>query len=299
MEHDAALLIRVNEVLDTQANPSIAKHRGRVTAESVEDGVVYLRLSGGCHGCASAALTLQNGVEMILRKALPEIRDIVDVTDHASGETPFYQGTPGALPKFTRPVPTDFIGWEDGKLAIDPDYLGPRLGLTPEDLQAGLARGDVTVTSEPGSGGRTRVVVRSALRAWAADVMADGTAREVPPPRQPSAEELAVSSLPRRVRAYLQALPPEGIPITHGRLARGLRLYLPGSTRKVTEALMVTMSEDAAAGQPFIAARVVARGSTGLPGAEFFNLARGLGCGPHPGETDQTFHRRHLNPGVT
>ena|SRR5690625_3640253 len=92
---DKALLDAVNQVLDSRANPSIAQHGGRVTAESAEDGVVYLRMSGGCQGCAASSLTLRGGVERILRAAVPGIREIVDVTDHSAGVNPFYQGAPG------------------------------------------------------------------------------------------------------------------------------------------------------------------------------------------------------------
>tara|TARA_R110002096_G_scaffold383566_5_gene577447 strand:- start:2395 stop:3573 length:1179 start_codon:yes stop_codon:yes gene_type:complete len=297
VENDAALLATVNDVLDRQANPSIARHGGRVSAESVEDGVVYLRMSGGCHGCASSALTLRNGVEKILRTALPEIRDIVDVTDHATGKNPFYQGKPGEAPTFTRLIPADCIAWEDGQMAIDPDYLAPRLGLTPAQLQTGLASGAVTVTTEAAPGAdadRTRVIVRGPQRAWAAEVLPDGTAREVPPPRPPSASERAINDLPRRVRACLDALPPATLPITYGRLARGLGMYAPGSVRKITAALEATMREDAAANRPFIAARVVSRGPAQSPGKGFFDLARALGRGPQPEESDLDFHRRQL-----
>lgn len=294
---DAALLVKVNDILDRQANPSIARHGGRVSAESIEDGIVYLRMSGGCHGCASSALTLRHGVEKILRTALPEIREIVDVTDHASGKNPYYKGTPGEAPTFTQPVPADCIAWEDGQMMIDPDYLAPRLGLTPEQLQAGLASGDVTITTQTAPGtdpDRIRVVVRGAQRAWAADVLPDGTAREVPPPRPPSVAEQAIRNLPRRVRAYLDAQPSETLPITYGRLARGLGMYAPGSVRKVTAALEATMREDAAADRPFIAARAVSRGPAQSPGKGFFDLARALGRGPRPGESEQDFHRRQL-----
>lgn len=296
MASDTALLARVNEVLDQKANPSIAKHRGRVSAESVEQGVVYLRMSGGCHGCASAALTLRQGVEQILRTDLPEIREIVDVTDHASGEDPFYKAKPGQAPSFTRLIPADCIAWEDGRLAIDPDYLASRLGLTPEHLQEGLAGGSITIATEPAPGEdpeHTRVIVHGPQRSWAADVLPDGTAREVPPPRL-SAAERAVRDFPRRVRAYLEALPPEKRPITYGRLARGLGMYAPGSVRKVTAALETTMREDAVADRPFIAARAVSRGPAQSPGKGFFDLARALGHGPRPDESDPDFHRRHL-----
>lgn len=95
-EQDASLLASVNDVLDNQANPSIARHGGRVTAERVVGGIVYLRMSGGCQGCAASSLTLRGGIERILRAAVPGIREIVDVTDHSAGANPFYQNMPGA-----------------------------------------------------------------------------------------------------------------------------------------------------------------------------------------------------------
>lgn len=201
-------------------------------------------------------------------------------------------------PTFTRLIPADCIAWEDGQMAIDPDYLAPRLGLTPQQLQDGLASGEVTITTQPAPGAdadHTRVVVRGPQRAWAADVLPDGSAREVPPPRPPSAGERAISGLPDRVRAYLDALPPEKLTITYGRLARGLGMYAPGSVRKITAALEATMREDAAAGRPFVAARVVSRGPAQSPGQGFFDLARALRHGPGPDESDLDFHRRHLS----
>lgn len=297
IEGDAALLAKANDVLDRQANPSIAKHGGRVTAESVEAGVVYLRMWGGCHGCAASSRTLREGVEKILRTALPTIREIVDITDHVTGKNPFYQGKPGQSPTFTRLVPAEYIAWEDGQLRIDPDYLAPRLGLTPDQLMAGLATGDVTIATSAASGmdiDCTRVVVRGPQRAWAADVLPDGTAREVPPPRLPTPAERVANDLPRRVRACLDALPADKLPITYGRLARALGMYAPGSVRKVTAALETTMREDAAAGRAFIAARVVSRGPAQSPGEGFFELARALARGPQADESDRDFHRRQL-----
>ena len=70
-DDDAALLAAVSDLLETRANPSIASHGGRITAEAVENGSVYLRMSGGCQGCAASAVTLRKGVETMLRAALP------------------------------------------------------------------------------------------------------------------------------------------------------------------------------------------------------------------------------------
>jgi len=82
---------RVLAILDEQVNPSIAMHGGRADLVAVEEGVVYLRLSGGCQGCGLATVTLSQGIEVALRDALPELVSVVDVTDHASGMNPFYE----------------------------------------------------------------------------------------------------------------------------------------------------------------------------------------------------------------
>ena len=81
---------QVAQVLDGQVNPAIAAHGGHARLVSEENGVVYLQLGGGCQGCGMAAVTLQQGIERILRDAIPEIVEIVDVTDHQSGDNPYY-----------------------------------------------------------------------------------------------------------------------------------------------------------------------------------------------------------------
>jgi Fe/S biogenesis protein NfuA len=77
--------------LETQVNPSIAAHGGRADLVALEGTVVYLRLSGGCQGCGMAKATLSQGIEVILREAIPEIGNVVDVTDHADGTNPYYE----------------------------------------------------------------------------------------------------------------------------------------------------------------------------------------------------------------
>jgi Fe/S biogenesis protein NfuA len=82
---------RVLRVLDEDVNPSIAMHGGRADLVAVEEGSVYVRLSGGCQGCGLAKVTLTQGIEVALRDAVPEIVSVIDVTDHASGTNPFYE----------------------------------------------------------------------------------------------------------------------------------------------------------------------------------------------------------------
>lgn len=82
---------RVQTVLERVVNPAIAAHGGRADLVAVEEAKVYLQLSGGCQGCGMATVTLGQGIEVALRDAIPEIEQVIDVTDHASGSNPYYQ----------------------------------------------------------------------------------------------------------------------------------------------------------------------------------------------------------------
>jgi len=78
-------------VLDDQINPAIAAHGGQADLVAVEDGIVYVRMSGGCQGCGLAAVTLTQGIEVAIVDAVPEVSSVVDVTDHAAGANPYYE----------------------------------------------------------------------------------------------------------------------------------------------------------------------------------------------------------------
>ena len=81
----------VQAVLDTRINPGVGGHGGMVSLIEVRDGKAYMRFGGGCQGCAAVDVTLRAGVEAALREAVPEISAVVDVTDHAAGENPYYR----------------------------------------------------------------------------------------------------------------------------------------------------------------------------------------------------------------
>jgi len=82
---------RVQEVLDGQVNPAIASHGGAIDLYDVQETEVFLEMSGGCQGCAMSRMTLRQGVERMIRQAVPEITAVHDVTDHASGVNPYFQ----------------------------------------------------------------------------------------------------------------------------------------------------------------------------------------------------------------
>jgi Fe/S biogenesis protein NfuA len=83
--------LAVIQVLEERLNPAIAAHGGRVDLVAVDETIAYVRLSGGCQGCGMAAVTLSQGVEAEILDAVPEISEVVDVTDHASGTNPYYE----------------------------------------------------------------------------------------------------------------------------------------------------------------------------------------------------------------
>ncbi|NKB87840.1 MAG: iron-sulfur cluster assembly accessory protein [Acidobacteria bacterium] len=81
---------RVNEVLEERIRPSVASHGGTVQLIDYVEGRVYVQLGGGCQGCGMADVTLKQGIETLLRSEIPEVVEVLDTTDHASGSNPYY-----------------------------------------------------------------------------------------------------------------------------------------------------------------------------------------------------------------
>lgn len=86
---DEVIASRVRELIEGEINPMLAQHGGNVDLESVSEKMVRLKFGGGCQGCAASALTMKMGVENRLKELIPEIVEVVDVTDHAAGENPY------------------------------------------------------------------------------------------------------------------------------------------------------------------------------------------------------------------
>jgi len=89
----AELKTKVQELIDTMINPAVAGHGGFVELIDVQDNRVYLQMGGGCQGCGAADVTLKSGIERLIRDELPEVTEVLDTTDHAAGNNPYY--TPG------------------------------------------------------------------------------------------------------------------------------------------------------------------------------------------------------------
>ncbi len=80
----------VEEMFRTEVNPMIAQHGGAVELIDVQDATVVLRMMGGCQGCGMASVTLRQGIEGTLKRAVPGFKGIQDITDHSSGTDPYF-----------------------------------------------------------------------------------------------------------------------------------------------------------------------------------------------------------------
>ena len=83
---------KVQQIIDDKINPQIASHGGTLTLLDVKDNRAFVKFGGGCQGCGMADVTLKQGVEVLIKESWPEIEEILDVTDHADGRNPYFQG---------------------------------------------------------------------------------------------------------------------------------------------------------------------------------------------------------------
>jgi Fe-S cluster biogenesis protein NfuA len=82
---------KIQYLLAHKINPGVAEHGGFVELIDVRDNNVSILLRGGCQGCGAADFTLRQGIEAIIKKEVPEILHVLDVTDHGAGMNPYYR----------------------------------------------------------------------------------------------------------------------------------------------------------------------------------------------------------------
>ena len=88
---DDALSAEVEAMITAEVNPALASHGGFVTFVGHDtEGTAYLTMGGGCHGCSMSKMTMLDGVQTMIVEKIPAIQHVRDLTDHSSGENPFY-----------------------------------------------------------------------------------------------------------------------------------------------------------------------------------------------------------------
>ena len=85
----------IDSVLKDKVAPSVAAHKGEIKFISFHKGVVRLLLSGSCSGCAMSKITLERGVEQVLKHYVPEVQALIGEDDEKAEE----QGYTPYLPK--------------------------------------------------------------------------------------------------------------------------------------------------------------------------------------------------------
>lgn len=83
------MIAQLEKLFDSSIRPALAQHGGNVEIVDVDNDILYVKFFGGCQGCSSSKATLKGGIEQLIKQNYPEIKEVVDVTDHATGTNPF------------------------------------------------------------------------------------------------------------------------------------------------------------------------------------------------------------------
>jgi len=88
---DDELSAEIDALVQVEVNPALAAHGGFVTYVGHDnEGTAYLTMGGGCHGCSMSRMTMMEGVQTMIVEQIPAIERVRDLTDHTSGENPYY-----------------------------------------------------------------------------------------------------------------------------------------------------------------------------------------------------------------
>ena len=83
------MIRKIEKILDEQVRPALKSHGGNVEVIDVDNNQLFIKMTGGCHGCSASTETVKQGIETLIQKNFPDITEVVDVTDHATGTKPY------------------------------------------------------------------------------------------------------------------------------------------------------------------------------------------------------------------
>ena len=83
------MFTQIEKIFDEKIRPALAQHGGNVEVVDIDNDILFVKLVGGCQGCSSSKATVTGGIESVIKKNFPEIKQIVDLTDHQSGSNPY------------------------------------------------------------------------------------------------------------------------------------------------------------------------------------------------------------------
>jgi Fe-S cluster biogenesis protein NfuA len=97
MPPEDSIRMGIQRVIDDEINPGIAAHSGNLSLIDVKGNTAYIKMGGGCQGCAASSITLRQGVEQAFRSKVPQLGALLDETDHAAGTNPFFTTLPAGM----------------------------------------------------------------------------------------------------------------------------------------------------------------------------------------------------------
>lgn len=89
-EWDEPVANRVQKLIDGRINPGLISHGGYISLLGVSDGVAEIWMGGGCQGCGLSSQTMKDIIQVLIKEEVPEIRTVIDRTDHDLGSSPYY-----------------------------------------------------------------------------------------------------------------------------------------------------------------------------------------------------------------
>ena len=75
--NESDVVKRIKELLDNYVRPAVEMDGGAIQFRSYDDGVVNLMLQGSCSGCPSSMITLKAGIEGMMKRMIPEVKEVV------------------------------------------------------------------------------------------------------------------------------------------------------------------------------------------------------------------------------
>ena len=74
---EGELVVRIKELIDTHVKPAVEMDGGNIEFKSFQDGIVTLIMQGACSGCPSSTVTLKSGIEAMLKRMVPQVKEVV------------------------------------------------------------------------------------------------------------------------------------------------------------------------------------------------------------------------------
>ena len=74
---DEELVKKIRELIDTYVKPAVEMDGGTIEFKAYHDGIVTLTMQGACSGCPSSTVTLKSGIEAMLKRMVPQVREVV------------------------------------------------------------------------------------------------------------------------------------------------------------------------------------------------------------------------------